>query len=118
MSAGKLLGELINELRADPKADVSEKSCKLLELIVNREFEEILALVLYAQGTPVFQLERIDIEGTAAALGKHPGVVVERWPAGYVAPNRPAGSKPIVMQLTLENSREKELRLAGRPKEK
>lgn len=120
MRAATLLAELINKLRADPMADVGEESGKLLELAVNREreLEELLALVLFSSGTPVYQLERGDLAECAEVLGAHPGVMVERWPNGYVPPNRTIGRPPIVMQLTLLNSREKELRRAGQPREK
>lgn len=120
MKAEKLLCDLINTLRADPKADVKELAGQIVHEIVNHsdnQFETLLASVLFASGTPVFHLERADIAEAALALGTLPGVKVERWPQGFIAPNRAAGSKPIVIQLTLENSHERQQRLAGRPKE-
>lgn len=120
MKAEKLLTDLINTLRQNPQADVAQLAGEIVQAIVDHgdnQFETLLATVLFSQGTPVFQLERADIAEASVALGQNPGVKVERWPNGYMPANRPKGAMPIVMQLTLENSHERQQRLAGRPKE-
>jgi hypothetical protein len=100
-----LLTQIITTLRADPAADVGEPAGELLTALLERD--RLFALVLFAQGTPVVQLERADLAEATAVLGPMPGVKVESWPQGYIAANRPPGAKPIAMQLTILNTAER-----------
>jgi hypothetical protein len=101
----ELLTRIITMLRADPAADVGEPAGELLTALI--ECDRLCAVVLFTQGTPIVQLERADLAEAEAALGPMPGIKVERWPQGYIAPNRPPGAKPIVMQLTVLNTAER-----------